>query len=205
MITSLHVPGNTVLHRLPAGWKMGALCVSGILLFTLKSPLWLLASLGLSIVLLGVAQLRWDRIKRQMFGPAMILAFLFVATAALDSVSVAIPMALRLGTLILAAYVVTATTSTAEILDLVEVLMMPLERLHLAKAAHVALAVSLVIRFIPVLLAQAREIREAQAARGLERSTIALVVPLIVHALKSADDIAAAVDARCYPPGDGPS
>ena len=57
---------------------------------------------------------------------------------------------------------------------------------------------SMVIRFIPLMMREAREILEAQRARGLDRSAIALLMPLLIKTLKMADDLSDAIEARCY-------
>ena len=56
----------------------------------------------------------------------------------------------------------------------------------------------MVLRFIPVIAQVAHEIRDAQRARGLDRSIVAMVVPLIIRTLKMADDVADAIDARSF-------
>ena len=61
--------------------------------------------------------------------------------------------------------------------------------------AKVGLAISLAIRFIPAVAAIVEEVREAQRARGQDRSMIALAVPVIIRLLKMADEIAEAIDA----------
>ncbi len=64
----------------------------------------------------------------------------------------------------------------------------------------VSLAISLALRFIPVLGRITTEVREAQKARGLERSVIAVAMPLAIRAIKMADDISDAIDSRGYRP-----
>ena len=66
--------------------------------------------------------------------------------------------------------------------------------------AKVSLALSLALRFIPVLAQITREVREAQRVRGLENSVIALAIPLFVRTLRMSDDIADAIEARGYRP-----
>ena len=66
--------------------------------------------------------------------------------------------------------------------------------------AKVSLAISLALRFIPVLAAVTSEVREAQRARGLDANILAIAVPVVVRTLKMADDIAAAIEARSYDP-----
>ena len=64
--------------------------------------------------------------------------------------------------------------------------------------AKVSLALSLALRFIPVLAQITQEVREAQRVRGLENSVIALAIPLFVRPLRMSDDIADAIEARGY-------
>ena len=200
MTGALYVPGQSVLHRISAGWKLAGLCILGLLLFTTDWPPPLFVALAASVVVLLSTGVSIVQIRRQLTGPIVIIALLFLATGLLSSWPMAIAASLRLAALILAGYAVTLTTPISAFLDVIERLLAPLDRRGLVNAAHVALAVSLVFRFIPVIIDQARAIREAQAARGLERSIIALLIPLIVHVLKAADDIASAIDARSYPP-----
>ncbi len=56
----------------------------------------------------------------------------------------------------------------------------------------------MVLRFIPVIATVASEIRDAQRARGLDRSILAMIVPLIIRTLKMADDVADAIEARSF-------
>jgi biotin transport system permease protein len=107
--------------------------------------------------------------------------------------------------LLLLALSITFTTRTSDMLDVVEAVLRPLDRTKLVNSSAVALAVSLALRFIPEVFHRYQQIQEAQAARGLHGNPVALVVPLVVRVLRSADDIAAAIDARCFPPPATPS
>jgi|GEM_PF-839179 len=74
---------------------------------------------------------------------------------------------------------------------------LPLARLGV-NPARVSLAVSLTLRFIPVVAQTVQDVREAQRARGIEKNMLALAVPVIVRTLKMADDVADAIDARSW-------
>ena len=63
-----------------------------------------------------------------------------------------------------------------------------------------SLAISLTLRFIPVLAQITRDVREAQRVRGLEGNIVALAIPLVVRTLRISDDIADAIEARGYNP-----
>jgi len=197
---SLNIPGHTLLHRLGAGWKLGALCLFGLILFATNHWIPLAIALAISLCLLASTGLSVAQARKQLTGPLFIVAFLMLATGLLVEPMQGIAVGLRLMALITAGYAVTLTTQVSALLEVIERLFRPLDRIGLVNSAQIALSVSLVFRFIPVLIDQARVIREAQAARGLDRNILALLVPLIVHVLRSADDIACAIDARAYPP-----
>lgn len=203
MTGTLYIRGHSPLHRIPAGIKLAALCLFGLALFA--SDNWIVMGLAAAVSLGLLASTGIDpaQARRQLTGPFIIVAFLMAATALLVDPLLGLAVGLRLMALLVAGYAVTLTTPVSAMLEVIERLFSPLDRIGLVSSAKIALSVSLVFRFIPVLIDQARVIREAQAARGMEKNILALLVPLIVHVLRSADDIAAAIDARGYPPADG--
>ena len=73
----------------------------------------------------------------------------------------------------------------------------PFERFGI-QTAKVSLAISMTLRFIPLLTQVAHEVREAQRARGLERNMLALAVPMLVRTLHTAEQVAEAIDARSH-------
>jgi len=83
-------------------------------------------------------------------------------------------------------------------MDEITVMLQPLERLGLMRAADVSLALGLVLRFVPEILDRYENIREAHRARGLPIQPLTLFVPLIILTLKDADTIAMAIDARGF-------
>jgi biotin transport system permease protein len=205
MRLSLYVPGDTFLYRMPAQVKLLVLVLSGIAVFFVTTPLVLgPTAVGAAALLLSVRAPR-EQVVRQLLGPLIMLAVVVAAAALLQSVSTAATVGLRLVTLLLLAMSVTFTTQTSAMLDVVERILRPLDRTRLVNSSSVALAVSLALRFIPEVFHRFQQIQEAQAARGLLGNPIALVVPLVIRVLRSAEDIAAAIDARCYPPPAVPS
>lgn len=91
---------------------------------------------------------------------------------------------------------VTATTGIGDFIDEITLAAMPLERLCILQAADVGLSIGLVIRFVPEVVSRYQTIREAHFARGLKVRPLTVAVPLIILTLRSADEIAAAIDAR---------
>lgn len=107
---------------------------------------------------------------------------------------------LRFSALVCAAQTVTTLWTWAELTGAMVVLLRPLERIGILDAERCAFTLMLAIRFVPVMSEEIAEIREAQALRGLDRSVLALAVPLALRILLRAEEIAQAVDLRSTPP-----
>ncbi|KMO22114.1 energy-coupling factor transporter transmembrane component T family protein [Methylobacterium platani] len=194
-----YVPGDSPVHRCPPGRKILALVAAGTLLFAWPRLDLALAALAAAALLSRLAGIPVRLMLAQLRPLAWILAVLVLVQLALDGWQAGLLVAARLAALVLLAGLVTLTTRSA---DLIEALQGGLSWLRPlgVNPAKVGLAIALTLRFIPVLAAIAAEVREAQRARGLERSLVALTVPVVVRMLKMSDDIAAAIDARSYDP-----
>jgi biotin transport system permease protein len=97
--------------------------------------------------------------------------------------------------LVLLANLVTLTTRTTDLIDVVVALCRPL-RVLCVDPVRVGLLLNLAIRCVPLVIELASEVRDAQRARGLESSPRALVVPLLVRTLRRADELGEALAAR---------
>jgi biotin transport system permease protein len=196
MLEPLYIQGDRWLHRVPAGVKLAALVFAGIALFFVHSPWALGAALALAaalVVATGVGARAW---WRQVRGLVWILVAIGVFTAVFQGWLQAVAVLLRIGALVGLAMAVTLSTRSSDLIAACERALMPLERLGWVNAGKVALAIALTLRFVPEIWRQYQEIREAQAARGLARHPLALLVPLIVRTLKRAEQVAQAIDAR---------
>lgn len=118
---------------------------------------------------------------------------------------------LRLALLIVLAAMLTLSTSPIELTDALEKMLAPLKRLK-APTHEIVMMLTLALRFIPTLLEEAQRLKNAQSSRGASfegnivkriKSIVPLVVPLFIAAFRRADDLAAAMDSRCYTGGDG--
>lgn len=198
VIGSLYLPGDTVLHRLGAAPKLGGLFVAGLALFLVGDPAVLAAGALAASLVLAAARPAVRELARQLRGVALVMAAIFAVNLASVDAATAWAVLFRLWALVAAALAVTMTTRTADMLDAVERALAPFERLGLLDAAKVGLAVALTLRFVPRIFGQYREIRDAQAARGIAATPLAVLVPLLVRTLKGAEDIAAAIDARGF-------
>lgn len=121
-------------------------------------------------------------------------------------------MGLRLILLIVGSSLLTLTTSPIELTDGIESLLSPLRKIGVP-AHEIAMMMSIALRFIPILLEETDKIMKAQMARGADFETgnimhrakamIPILVPLFISAFRRADELAMAMEARCYRGGVG--
>lgn len=193
---SFYFPGNSWLHRSPAGVKLAVLMFAGAGLIWVRDWTILLLVLTVVLVLLyqsgvGVQQL-WLQLKTLRWLVLVLVLF----TAIAQSPLVALEVGLRICALLLGALLVSMTTSIARMMEVLIWLLQPLQKLGWVNSERVALVFGLTLRLIPELSVQWQEIREAQAARGLSANPFTMGVPMLLRTLRRAQDIADALDAR---------
>lgn len=196
MLTSLHVEGKSLLHRIPVKPKLFALMVFGLALYFVDQPLVLTATLvatGLLYLSTGVGLSEGLRRLRPVL---FTIAFLAAINLLLLSPEETLVTMLRLVAILFLAAAVTASTTIADFMAAVTDLARPLERLGLMKAADLGLALGLVLRFVPEIAQRHEALKEAHAARGIPFKLSRMLGPLIISTLKDADRIAEAIDAR---------
>lgn len=124
----------------------------------------------------------------------------------------AVFMAIRLIYLIVGSSVMTLTTTPNDLTDGLEKLLSPLKKIHVP-VHEIAMMMSIALRFIPILLEETDKIMKAQIARGADfengnifqkaKNLVPLLVPLFISAFRRANDLAMAMEARCYHGGEG--
>ena len=191
----LYFAGTSLIHRVPAGVKLLLLCAMGIGLFHFTDWRTLLAVLLAVVLLYPVARLPVSLLVRQFYALAWLLTLLVIFQWWVQGWQTAIATSARLAALLLLANLITLTTRTTAIIDALTRVLSGLRFIGV-NPARVSLAISLALRFLPVIIDITHEVRAAQKARGLEFSLLATAVPVIVRTLKMADDIADAIDAR---------
>lgn len=196
MLTSLYTEGNSVFHRMAARMKLALLLVVGIALALVSSVVvQTLAALLFGIIYfclgLGFKQ-AFRRIRPVVITIALFAIINAIVVTPLD----ATVNTLRLLALVFLAATITATTSVNALMEAFMVILMPLERLGLLKAADVSLALGLVLRFVPDIALRYQALKDAHLARGLTVHPLKMIGPLIILTLKEADSIADAIDAR---------
>jgi len=189
--------GRSLLHRIPAGVKLVALAVLSVLILPVSDPVVLAMALAAVVtVYAGFGQPGLKRILAwRSLLPLLVLIFLLQAWAA--SLHVAAASVLRIAVMVLIADLVTLSTRLQDMMDALAVPLRPLARFGL-DPARLALAVSLVLRFVPVLLDSWRGREEAWRARSPHRPGLALVGAFFSGALVMADQVAEALEARGF-------
>ena len=129
-----------------------------------------------------------------------------------EGLTFSIKMAVRLIFLIIASTLMTLTTSPNQLTDALESVLGPLKKLHVP-VHEISMMMSIALRFIPILMEETDKIMKAQMARGADfdsgnlinkiKAMVPLLVPLFISAFRRANDLAMAMEARCYHGGEG--
>ncbi len=219
-----YYPADSIIHRLDARVKMLLTLMFVIAIFFVKSyfGFMLTAVILISIVLL--AKLPMMSVLKSVKGVMFIILFtailnLFlikkgevlwswkIFTITKDGVHTTIKMVLRLVLLITGASLLSLTTTPVALADGVESLMSPLKLIKVP-VRDIAMIMSIALRFIPTLFEETNKIISAQKARGASFDTgglfarakamLPVLIPLFVNSFRRADELAFAMDARCY-------
>lgn len=144
--------------------------------------------------------------------PGEAVVHVWKLTITREGISLAVKMAVRLSLLIIGSSVMTLTTTPNNLTDGLEKMLKPLQKLRVP-VHEVAMMMSIALRFIPILLEETDKIMKAQMARGASfdegnliqkaKSMVPLLVPLFISAFRRANDLAMAMEARCYRGGEG--
>lgn len=200
----LYLPGSSPLHRMSARLKflsmLGIVVCSSLRLGStaLSELCWSLALLSLCAVGFVIARVPPGVVGRQLLAP---LPFILILCLFLlwrqDPITVA-TLAANLFAAIMAAILLTLTTSTAQLMDAVESFFRHCERLGMSRRVTdtVVLAITLAIRVIPRIAWNIHEVLEARKARGATWSVMAFGVPLIVKTLLMAVHLGEALISR---------
>ena len=222
-------PGTSAIHRLDPRTKLILLVAYIVALFTAKS--WI--SYGVCLVFLAVcihvSSIPLKSIVRGMKPLVMILVFtgvlnLFFAggetvllkiwflTLTLEGVVRAVFMVSRILMLITATFLLTYTTSPISLTDGLEALLNPLKVIKVP-VHELSMMMCIALRFIPTLIEETDKIMSAQKARGADfengklmervKALIPILVPLFISAFRRADELATAMECRCYQGGEG--
>lgn len=222
-----YYPTNSMVHQMDPRFKILATFALLTLLFFVKS---LLAYVPILLFILLLVRFTGVPLKFVLRGlkPILVIILLTVSinifmtpgtplvsfwilTITYEGLIQAIFMASRLMLLIMGSSMMTFTTSPIELTDGIEYLLNPFKRIGLP-AHEIAMMMSIALRFIPTLLEETDKIMKAQMARGADfetgsliqraKSLVPILVPLFISAFRRADELAMAMESRCYRGGE---
>jgi len=223
-----YFPGDTPAHRLDPRTKLLLVVLYITALFCAKS--WV--SYGLVALVLFVcvriSKVRYRALVRGLKPVVFIIVFTAVLnlffttgepvfqwgflTVTREGVSIAVRMILRIMLLIMGTFLLTYTTSPISLTDGLERLLGGLKRFRVP-VHELAMMMSIALRFIPTLIEETDKIMSAQKARGADfesgnlfhkaRALVPVLVPLFISAFRRADELATAMECRCYHGGEG--
>ena len=219
---------DSVIHRLDPRVKLAGTLIYIVTLF-LVGNIWgyLLATLGLAIVI-KISKVPFGFIIRGMKAIAFLLGItvifnmfltpgtpifrFWIFTLTWEGLRTALFMGWRLILLIIGSSLMTLTTTPNNLTDGIEKSLRPLNKIGIP-VHEVAMMMSISLRFIPILLEETDKIMKAQIARGADfesgniidkaKAMVPLLVPLFISAFRRANDLAMAMESRCYRGGEG--
>ena len=223
-----YFPGDTVIHRLDPRIKILIVMMFITSLFFVDRfyPYILVVGFILTVILVSKVPVIFilKGLKPLMFiigitffinmfmTKGEVLFQIWFLTITKEGLSQASFMALRLIFLVTGTSLLTLTTSPISLTDGIEELLKPFKRIGLP-SHELAMMMTIALRFIPTLLEETDKIMKAQMARGADfesgnilrraKNLVPLLVPLFVNAFRRADELAIAMEARCYRGGDG--
>ena len=222
-------PGNTLVHKLDPRTKLLCVVLYIVALFVAKGVVAYALVAAALLLSIRVSRVGWKALTRGLKPILIILVF----TAAMnlffsggtpiadvwllrsitwEGLERAVYMVLRIVMLIMGTFLVTYTTSPISFTDGLETLLSPLKKLHFP-VHELAMMMSIALRFIPTLIEETDKIMSAQKARGADfesgslfqraKALVPILVPLFISAFRRADELATAMECRCYHGGEG--
>jgi len=223
-----YFPGSSLMHRLDPRVKLLLTIAIIVLIFFVHTYWGYLAILGMLLLAAACSRISIKFVLKGIKPMWFVILLTFVMNIFFltgekilwqwgaikiyqEGILKAIELAIRLILLVMCSTILTLTTSPKEITDALESLLRPLKVVRFP-VHEMALMMSIALRFIPTLMEETDRIMKAQTARGASfdsgglmekaKGMIPILVPLFVSAFKRADELALAMEARCYHGGD---
>ena len=222
-----YIPGNSIVHRLDPRTKIILTLAYMILLFALNNFYGYIFPAAFLILATLLSRIPVRYLVKGLKPLVLIIALTFVLNSFMvkgrviyelgpldityEGLSQGAFMAIRLILLITGTSILTLTTSPIALTDGIERLLSPFRKIGVP-AHELAMMMTIALRFIPTLLEETDKIMKAQMARGADfesgnlinraKNMVPLLVPLFISAFRRADDLAMAMEARCYRGGE---
>ena len=223
-----YFPGDSVVHQLDPRSKLIAVVIFIACIFTAESYVGYALVIAVTGGMIALSRIPLKSIVRGLkpvmiiiiftavlnmfFTPGKVIFQVWKISFTQEGVVRAVFMVLRISLLIAGTFLLTYTTPPIALTDGMERLFNPLKKLHVP-VHEMAMMMSMALRFIPTLIEETDKIMSAQRARGADfesgnllqraKALIPLLVPLFVSAFRRADELATAMECRCYHGGEG--
>lgn len=223
-----YYPANSLLHRLDPRVKFVGTMIFIVSMFLFQGWIGYLIATAFLAAMIKISRVPFSFMVKGLKAIVVLLLITLVFNILLtpgtviwqwkflkiteEGLALAGRMAVRLIELVIGASLMTLTTTPNQLTDGLERLLRPLNKIHVP-IHEVALIMSIALRFIPILMEETDKIMKAQIARGADFETggmikkikgmVPLLVPLFVSAFRRANDLAMAMEARCYHGGEG--
>lgn len=223
-----YYPGQSAIHRLDARTKIIATLAYIVELFVVNNFWGFLLAGACLFIVIGISRVPLKFIFRGLTAVFLIILFTFVInlfmvdgrvlwkigalTITYEGVRRAFFMAVRLVLLIIGSSILTLCSKPIELTDGLEKLLRPLSKIGVP-SHEIALMMTIALRFIPTLMEETDKIIKAQQARGADfesgniiqraKSLIPILIPLFISSFRIAQELALAMEARCYNGGEG--
>ncbi len=221
------LPGNSVVHRLDPRTKITLVFAFIIMIFMLDNiAAYVPVAFALAAVILAAGipfKMICKSLKPLLFFIAVTAAVnLFLTDGRIifkagilkitrEGIIMTVQMAMRLVFLVAGTSILTYTTSPIVLTDGIESILNPLKAVKIP-AHEIAMMMTIALRFIPIIVDETDKITKAQAARGADfesgnflrraKALVPILVPLFISAFRRADDLAVAMECRCYRGGE---
>ncbi|MBD5113301.1 MAG: energy-coupling factor transporter transmembrane protein EcfT [Ruminococcaceae bacterium] len=224
-----YFPGNSPIHKMDSRVKLLLDILYLVILFTTQSFTGLIAGLLFMVICYLIARINLTMILKSvkpimplmLFTAILNLLFIkgetplfswWIISIYPEGIRTSLFMLVRILALIVGMSLLTYTTSPIMLTDAIERLLNPLKKIHFP-VHELSMMMTIALRFIPTLIEETDKIMSAQKARGAEmdtgsifkraKSLIPILIPLFVSAFKRANELATAMECRCYHGGEG--
>ena len=224
-----YFPGNSLIHKMDPRTKLLFLVAYIVALFLASGWIAYGVMFAFLAIIIAISRIPLKSIVSGMKPLILILVFTgllnlfftagetvlihwWVITITMEGVVRAVFMVLRILMLISCTFLLTYTTSPIALTDGLESLLGPLKKLHLP-VHELSMMMCIALRFIPTLIEETDKIMSAQKARGADfesgnliqrvKALVPILVPLFISSFRRADELATAMECRCYHGGDG--
>ena len=223
-----YFPGNSVIHKMDPRMKIVLAIAYIVMLFMAKGFSAIAVGVVFLAVCYGISRIPISLILKSLKPVIPIILFTAILnmffvegdpvfqwafiTITKQGLATAALMSIRIVCLIAGTSLLTYTTSPIVLTDGIERLLTPLKKLHLP-VHELAMMMTIALRFIPTLIEETDKIMSAQKARGADlesgglvqraKALVPILIPLFISAFRRADDLALAMECRCYRGGEG--